>query len=438
MSEQYKECYRQLQHTLFPSDIIEKESFPLVCDEMISHMQMVYVHTKEDARCFAFLRFLEDKPYVDLYIWDIGRFQSKEEDAMYSRFVICEGKIFSLEDEELFDYYCMSGMSVDEQCRAVIMAACVRYFDTIHMREYERPQDMLMHLYYSLHRSGPREILYKSNLQCLARVVGKIDVNWIGSTPSAIFNGICLSFLRKINTKQGVDLLEQCNDVALFNHVAQCVDRDHISFTKYQCRYLLEVSQGVFEDGFEKDVFEFIEEIRYETEYHRYCRYLRDVKAIADYYTMPIIPEMDDEGEYIEFYEQAHILCYYVEKEHLVDGAMQQIYESHSERFCYKGEQYSMLLPSGLRQFLYNAKKQRNCLWEYVSKHLRGESIIVYLRKNDSLDEPLATAEIKKIRDDYAIMQAYAACNQHLSPQQENFLYEYADKANLKVLTSSV
>ena len=70
-----------------------------------------------------------------------------------------------------------------------------------------------------------------------------------------------------------------------------------------------------------------------------------------------------------------------------------------------------------------------HCVASYISKILKKNCLIVFLRKTKATDKPLVTIEI----GNEAIVQARGASNRSITEDEYKAICEYAKKNKLKV-----
>ena len=140
------------------------------------------------------------KKYIEIYVWeDISG------NGVYKRFIICEGCRLNMEDERDFFHYINEAANGDSvitsaQEMQILYRAVNKYFPAWQYREYSQNDlaKALCHLYFASHRSGVREILYKSQLANIAYSIELIPgYNIIGTSPTTILDfGLPLKILK--------------------------------------------------------------------------------------------------------------------------------------------------------------------------------------------------------------------------------------------------
>lgn len=90
---------------------------------------------------------------------------------------------------------------------------------------------------------------------------------------------------------------------------------------------------------------------------------------------------------------------------------------------------YSIVRPKNADDVKHEGSALNHCVASYISKILKRNCLIVFLRKADKLDKPLVTIEI----ENEAIVQARGASNRSITEDEYKAICEYAKKNKLKV-----
>lgn len=93
----------------------------------------------------------------------------------------------------------------------------------------------------------------------------------------------------------------------------------------------------------------------------------------------------------------------------------------------YKGSVYSLIAPTKTSDVKAEGCKMNHCVASYIHRIVKGECLIVFMRKTDNLEEPLVTVEIRN----NAIVQYKGKHNRNLTETEKNFLKSYANKKNM-------
>ena len=162
------------------------DMYPLAPDREIIWMEKRAVCGICGTHVFPFVRVTEGHdPYVEIYIWDPELFERD-----YVRFVICEGMCLSEDRERDLDSYARSrSLKVLPKLISDFCSDVMRYFPEWCFREYEACDigQVIDHVYYASHSSGPKEVFYKAGLHNIAYHLHEYEsYNLIGTTPCEI------------------------------------------------------------------------------------------------------------------------------------------------------------------------------------------------------------------------------------------------------------
>lgn len=94
-----------------------------------------------------------------------------------------------------------------------------------------------------------------------------------------------------------------------------------------------------------------------------------------------------------------------------------------------KFKEYSIIVPKKIADIEEEADELRHCVRSYIPKVVKGETLICFLRKNENLDTPLITIEVK----DGFVTQAYGLGDSKPSEEQLDVLRKWAKKNSLKL-----
>lgn len=97
--------------------------------------------------------------------------------------------------------------------------------------------------------------------------------------------------------------------------------------------------------------------------------------------------------------------------------------------FATKDKKYSIIRPKNADDVKHEGSELNHCVASYISKVLKRNCLIVFLRKTDKLDKSLVTIEI----EDKRIAQARGASNRSISEEEYLAICEYAKTNKLKV-----
>ena len=97
--------------------------------------------------------------------------------------------------------------------------------------------------------------------------------------------------------------------------------------------------------------------------------------------------------------------------------------------FTTNDKKYSIIRPKNADDVKREGSELNHCVASYISKIVKRNCLIVFLRKTDKLDKSLITIEV----EGKAIVQARGASNRSISEEEYEAICEYAKKNKLKV-----
>lgn len=97
--------------------------------------------------------------------------------------------------------------------------------------------------------------------------------------------------------------------------------------------------------------------------------------------------------------------------------------------FVTEDKTYSIVRPKNADDVKHEGSALNHCVASYISKVLKRNCLIVFLRKTKATDKPLVTIEI----ENEAIVQARGASNRSITEDEYKAICEYAKKNKLKV-----
>lgn len=97
--------------------------------------------------------------------------------------------------------------------------------------------------------------------------------------------------------------------------------------------------------------------------------------------------------------------------------------------FVTEDKTYSIVRPKNADDVKHEGSALNHCVASYISKVLKRNCLIVFLRKTKATDKPLVTIEL----ENEAIVQARGASNRSITEDEYKAICEYAKKNKLKV-----
>lgn len=410
---------RNFEQILYKSQCIDSTYFPVLDEEDFTYMDIEASQDRSIVMCFPYYRHLDGKAYVDIYIWDVML------PAGYKRFVLAEGYSLNEGEEENFIEYLSGNIQIESGLLQQLVSKVNRDYPDIHLAFYSDRRHILLHLYYTLHKTGAYEILYKANLNYLAAGLGKFEgYDIIGSSPQKIFD-VQLGMLRALNTPAGVELLETADNRVWSNRIYAGYHNfiRGKQLNKYQWKYLQEqILQG---NPAEKKMFIFMGRLKEDSQYYEYLRYIEYKGVVDDYYS--ILPKFPKVYELEEHTEVCDMIEWYIEHESILDFYLRKKAGLYQVKYAYESRDYIVKVPSSVRELLTEAEQHHNCLYNYIYDMACNDTIILFMREKSNLRKPLIVIEVK----DGAILQALCSFNREPDKKQKKFLEEFAESKEL-------
>ena len=102
---------------------------------------------------------------------------------------------------------------------------------------------------------------------------------------------------------------------------------------------------------------------------------------------------------------------------------------SDNEWLEYKGKQLSAVVPHQLTDLYEEGRKLSHCVGSYARSVIDGQSIIVFLRRNNNLDVPYCTVELREKQ--IVQVRGWNNCEGMILPDIRSFLKNWAEKKGL-------
>lgn len=425
---------RKLERTIFKCPEINCDDYlkyPLVDEDCFINMENRYREDSSRIHIFIYVRGNDSySGYVDVYVWDSIIYPYE-----YERFVICNGfRLPDNKEDKLFEYIDKVKAEYDfpyENDMDEIFKKINRIFGEWKYVFYHGGNIgwALSHLYFASHNSGCREILYKAQLNHIALNIDKISEHDImGSTPEKIIGyNLPIRVLRMLNNAFMITYLYDEDKIKLCKQIydtyAGYMDSDEVSFSQWYYLEQLTDDEGVFAGkSFSRTVYRNLRKKWSALYVQNYARFfelrdeLNDILGTTDMR----IPNADSVRLAVKKME--HIKYYRDNRggysDRMVRGRCLKTF------FDYKGKDYSVIMPSCEMDIVNEAIAQGNCLMDYIHKHARGETTILFVRENDNIDKPFVTIEIFG----GSINQIYGLYNSLPERSVFEFLKEYSEK----------
>lgn len=356
-------------------------------------------------------------------------------ETKYARFVIVKNYKMSKEEESkffhlLFNYH----LDIDVDDFHYLQNRVREFCPESHITTYNDPwyfRQFIEQVYFSTHRSGVREVLYKCpGIENITYNLDRFDCyNIIGTTAEEIL-GVPLKILRLLNdTEYQCYLYSEESRKKLLKKYAELssVINWRRRINESQLKYLLEYEHFGNQTGgkFNKKIFDCFSCITsHYTEYYKiYSEYNKLFKICGNHKIFKDVPDMEEFDDEYSTLRQYKYYCF-----DRCSETIKELNESPAHDYEYSDDKYIVVAPKYPEDFFYEAKYQQNCVLSYIDVVLKKETNVLFLRRKNSIDKPFVTLEIR----DGKIVQACARFNRVPPYEVIEFLTKYANELNLE------
>lgn len=134
---------------------------------------------------------------------------------------------------------------------------------------------------------------------------------------------------------------------------------------------------------------------------------------------------------YSSYLSQTHALTSRNYNIHLNEIQEKQFNDAYAgyRKYTSRNGEYTIIRPKNSDDIKREGSEQNHCVGSYINRVLKGECLILFLRKSDDLDTPVITIEIAKDK----ICQARGHNNRDLTVVEMNVLTEFAASRHYKI-----
>lgn len=377
-----------------------------------------------EVSCFL-RRDAENQPYIDIYFFNPNIFMNE-----LVRLVWKKGYRMDNDTETEFIGVCRQYcMRIDAQIFADFQQDVKEVFPECNIREYELTDinKYLDNLYFTLHKSGTREILYKSHLENIAFHLFEIEnYNLLGQSPTDIFD-LPINLLKIMNQKSMVDMIAT-EDLRRKAYETYVKFRDFLDIKKLlpnysQWRYLEEYRK--FSDDehaeFNKILYKRMGEIQNDSDFLLYKKYMQiagRLGKLCPYKKIPTSSTIYGKLNNLERLEEI------TKKRDVFDLGIKH---NHDRFFEYEDEQYIVMLPESSYEIFLEGLSQNSCLSNYIERVAVGKTKILFLRRRTDPTKSFVTMEVSNGK----IVQALTKYNATPSIDVFKFLNKYAKEKSI-------
>lgn len=411
----------EFEKTFYRTKKVNVNDFPILSEHEFINMEIEAGKHRDAICCYPYYCHSGKISYIDIYVWDVLQ------ENGYKRFVITKGCLFEPEDEKQFKEYMSSDILIEDSMAQVIIERINTEHADVHIMKYSDLRHVLLHTYYTFHRNGVREVLFKANLNVIAAGLDSIEeYNLIGTSPQNIL-GLPIKMLRALNHKDGIGCLvrlmdrEELRGIYTTFHGYICRGK----LNKYQVLYLRELYCSC--EKLNKKKFEFLGNVRTDSQYYDYLKYVEYKQVVDDYYPiLPKYPQLNELGHMCEICNQIE---WYIENESYCNRRYLPVKYVYKRKYEYEDDVYQIIVPQDVSEILMEAAQQHNCVYNYVEDVILGDTAILFMRKKARNLKALVTIEVKN----GAILQAYRKFNEELYEEELAFVKKYARDKNLVI-----
>lgn len=408
-----------IERSIFKCPVIMKEYYPAPAEETIQYNSLLHgsrifgsVNTNSMGEEYIEIVFHEDLFYSSDY---------------YRVFIIQRGYLMSEDDESLFVLLCSrTDLKITDNDFADLQKRIHKYIPDIPIRDYNANEigKYLLRIYYSTHRSGPKEILYKADFENVAYALSEIEsYNIIGSSPNRIL-GIPTTLIRILN-QQG--LTDRVKTVKARQHALEIYRKYSSHFGRnnlpniFQWLYLEEASNEKRNLIFDNSIFKKLGECQDHYLYENYIKFSELKMVLGNYNPYKKVPKRQDVVSVV--HKMASIIKY-------IDNmdCLNRKIKFHNKEYLYEEDNFVVINPTTVLELIDEANYQENCLMEYIDKVAAGEANIIFIRKRDNLSVPYVTIQITE----NCIIQARSRFNELPEVVVFEFLERFARKTWLR------
>lgn len=111
------------------------------------------------------------------------------------------------------------------------------------------------------------------------------------------------------------------------------------------------------------------------------------------------------------------------------DAVMHRNAREIKRAFCYRDAAYMISVPGCYQDFKKEGNTQHNCVARYYDSAVKGECIILFIRRRKAPQNPFCTVEIQNRDGKFAIIQNRAAYNEDAPEDVQEFLKKAVEQA---------
>lgn len=328
--------------------------------------------------------------YIEVIFYNENEFYP----VPYKRFVIKKDFMMGDEEEKEFIRLCKEEkLDVDYAEFAYFQESIREYVPDIPIRVYAQHEigKYLLRIYFSTHRSGAREILYKSSLENVADILSEIEYyNIIGHSPESIL-GIPKNLIRILSQPELIERIKtedaRNKSLKVYNAFSSYFGKKNLP-NCYQWMYLEEIYDSENEKlKFNKVLYRRLKDCDHFYTYKCFIKYMALRKRLGEYNPYKKIPRKHE------------IVSVVNELERIVDYISDMDYRNlvikkNNHTYPYENDEFVVITPTTVMEFINEACYQDNCLIGYIDEVMEGKTNIAFIREKKNPSVSFVTMEI--------------------------------------------
>ncbi|WP_035769936.1 PcfJ domain-containing protein [Butyrivibrio sp. NC2002] len=391
---------------------------PDLSEEVMRLIEKKCTYSEESHEKILFLRI---RPYIDLLYVDY-KLKGSPGVGRVERFVFHENYVWTFEQEQLFAESCLNNQNC--KYKYGFFDEIYDYYNEIHpewklKRYYTESVRLLDHIYHCMRKNTVKELLYKCGLDMLAKFSDGIDdFNLLAGSPSEVYGDVPMRALRRLNCEEAAKMLchEQYRNLfkVLASSYSTIFDQP---LNDAQCAYIKHLYDRKLTP---KEIGRLYLGRRSE------LSGLWNVRQFKDFLSkLKVIERVGELGKIDQIYEK--YLCetddkgqlgeieYYLlgDRKHY-DRMIRVSNRKRNYAWQERDGQYVVRYPQTINDFCREAVYMSNCLLGYVDAFMDNTTTIMFLRREENVNEPFITMEIYKGE----LTQAYHRFNQDCTTEE--------------------
>ncbi|RKM56828.1 hypothetical protein D6855_14260 [Butyrivibrio sp. CB08] len=405
---------------------------PKLDDEEVMRLIMKKVPlTKENHEQLLILRV---RPYVDVLYVDYN-YRGDEGIGRAERFVFRENYVWSSEREQLFVELCLD--NVNCRYKYGLIDEIYDYYNELHpewnlRRYYTDSIRVLDHIYHCMRKNSVKELLYKCNLDMLAKHSDDIDdLNLLASSPSEVYDGVPMKILRTLNCEVGGEMLCYDEYRKLFKALGRSYGEIYSQpLNDAQCGYIRHLHERELTP---KEIGRIYLSRRSELSYLWHPRQFRDFLCkVQGTETLSDLAKIDPlYGKCLRIGEDDSEICeiqfYLLQGRETYNHSVRVSNRKRDYDWQERNHGYVVRYPQTINDFCRESVYMGNCLLGYVDAFINNATTIMFMRRVDDVNTPFITIEIY----DGKLAQAYHRFNEDCTPEEAQWIRDYCKRHNI-------